>query len=313
MELRNIIRKSFRRYINEVVANNSSFQIPPQLESFYQVDGDFSNVKNWKGKILLGNSMGSDKKVGDWDSIGYVLISLNSNYIIPVTRSDEHQVGYELLDYLVHKYKIKNLNYKSVYLLGNHFVYGGEYHNSEMEALKKAYEYGARNIIIREMWGKRYLDIDDFLKNDGDFKKAKESGKQLNKLSQNGQRFINELKNVVKLFEKYNLDSRLHNPKFESTLINASKILYKTINEDDILWGILMYNKEKTYKAFEDAIDVAIESGDIKSLEKSLFGFNGVKNVIHTLLRNGDDRMEELFWSTENALKQFNELSNIKI
>lgn len=199
------LRQLIRQIINEST-NESQFKIPEEIKQFYKISGDFSNVKNWEARIIAGNSKREGQKKGDWDKVGYVLISLTSNYIIPVARADEHHTGYDLLEDLIRKYKIKDLKYQSVFLLGNHYVYGGQYQNDEFQAIKKAYEYGARDIMVKEMGGgRKYLDIDDYVANGGDFNQAIKVGKELKKVSGQGQKFINELKSVTKLFETYSM------------------------------------------------------------------------------------------------------------
>ena len=293
--------------------SNELFQIPKEIESFYDITGNMANARNWKAKIIVGNTLGKGKKVGDWDKVGYVLISLTSNYIIPISRSDEHHNGYDLLEYLINKYKIKNLIYECVYLLGNTFVYGGEYHDKEIKAIKKAYEYGARDIIVKKMGEKnKCMSINEFVENDGDFNKAKKNAKKLKKVSTESQNFIDNLLEIIKLFEQYRTNPLRQNVKTADNIVNACKRLDKLICKNDILSDILIWDDDKNkkiYKSFEHAI----EMNDLDTIDRCLFDMSGIKNIIHMLLRKNNKNIEEFFWSNENALEQFNAISNIKM
>jgi hypothetical protein len=76
------------------------FRVPEHKLLKFEMDGDLGNMDNWRARIVLGNSMGEDKKVGDMDKIGYVAFSTVNDEIVPIARADEHQAGYELLYHL---------------------------------------------------------------------------------------------------------------------------------------------------------------------------------------------------------------------
>jgi hypothetical protein len=288
---------SSNQFINENL-NEQLFNIPKEIESFYNIKGDLTNINKWKAKIIVGNNIRGDKKIGDWDDIIYVLISLTSNFIIPVARADEHHIGYDLLLYLIKKYKIKNLNYQSISLVNNHFVYGGEYFNKEFNVIKKAYDYGIRNLIIKKMGKNLQMNIKDYIENNGDFNQAKEIGKKSKKLSYEGQKFINELSNIVKLLERYKRNPTQQKLKFDEIIIDSCKKLYKIIINNE-LWDFV-----KT-----DSLKKAIENENIDMLEKSLLSHNGIKNTMHILLKKNNKELELFFWSNENALEQFDAMS----
>lgn len=282
------------------------FQIPDAISDFYDISGDFSNVKNWKAKIILNNNSGRGTRVGDFEPVGYVLISLSSNYIIPVARSDEHQTGYDLLYHLINKYKLKPTDYQSMFMLGNHYVYGGEYEQKEKKTIQKAYHYGARNILIRQANGeRRSMDIADYIKYDGDFVNAIKISKEQKLLSVEGQNFIDILTEITRLFEQYLTNPLRQNKKFESSIVKISERLYHIIASNDVLYDIV----NKPLKL----LDNAVESGDIKSIEHAIFSFGGIKNTIHMRLKRDDKEVEKFFWCNENALEQFNALSTIKL
>jgi hypothetical protein len=232
--------------------------------------------------------------------IGYVLISLNSNFIIPVARSDEHQKGEELLYYFINKYKIKNLKYESVFTIGNNYVYGGEYHNNEFNALSKAYEYGCRDIMVNFSGKDKSMGISDYVKFNGDINKAIEHYKTTKQISKDGQYFINELKTLTSLFERYHTNTMYQTNILESNIIKHAKKLDTIMYGNNILYSILCSGKEN-YKKFDKALD----NKDINTIGDCIFTHNGIKNTIHILLKKDDKTIE-------NALEQFNAMNTIK-
>lgn len=289
------------------------FQIPEVLQQFYKIDGDFSNAGNWKAKILVGNSLSEGKKRGQWEEVGYCMISTKSNYIIPVARSDEHQTGYELLDELLRKYKLPDLNYHSVYLLGNTFVYEGRYKADEFQAIKKAYEYGATDLTIKKMGTDKSMSISEYIAADGDFDAAQKRGKKERRVSVAGQKFIDTLLAVIELFEQYRTNPMRQNPKFEERIITACEKLDEMVFRNEVLSNILRWGDNKKNKENYKAFVAAIEANDINKIEETLFSFGGIKNAIHIMLKANDKKIEPAFWSNEAALEQFNAMSGIKM
>lgn len=303
------IVKTFEQFTDN--QNNIKFKIPSEIEQLYDISGDLSNAKNWKAKIITANS-GGDKKKGAWDSVGYVMISLTTNYIIPIARADEHRLGYETLEYLIKKYKIKNLNYQHIYVSDDSIVYGGEYHDDEYNALKKAYEYGLKDILIKQYGGDRYdMSIEEYLKYNGDFNKAIATSKEKKIVSNDGQKFINKLSKIVDLFERYDISMLHQNHKFEETIVDECKDLKKMIILNSKLWDIFRSGSNKNQKLFRDFCD-SVEVGNISKIKHTLLYTDGIKNTIHNLLRKDDKNIEKFFWSNEGALEQFNAMYNKK-
>ena len=100
-------------------------------------------------------------------------------------------------------------------------------------------------------------------------------------------------------------------PKIEKAIISNCKAIGHTIVLNDTLWDILMWNNEETEK-FYKSFQRALEKGDIDTLKNALFNNGGIKNTIHVLLKKNDEKLEEFFWSNENALEQFNAMSYIR-
>lgn len=302
---------SFSEYVNENLDNEKiPFIIPEQLQKFYKVYGDLSNIKNWSAKIILGNNLEEGKSIGDWDDVGYVLISLSTNYIIPVARSDEHQKGYELLDHLMYEYKLRMTDYQSVWTRSTNYVYDNE-PEKEFASIKKAYEYGARDFIVKNTRTNHIMSVEEYVTNGGDFKKAKKIHKKNNKVSIQGQKFIDKINKLISLFEAYHRNNGVVNSATEKEILNNCGELDRMIISNDILYKKLIagVSTRKNYNLFEKSM----KNSDLDSIEATLFGFGGFKNTIHRLLKKDDEMLDDLFWSTDNALEQFDAMSTGRI
>ena len=128
----------------------SKFQIPEHKMLKFEAPGNLGNIDNWKARIVLNNSPSEKKKVGDMGEVGYVAINPNSNEIVPIARSDEHQAGYELLHHLSNKGAIRGRPQDFITLFpGNNYPH---YSTSDTRkyaaACKKYLEYGGKNCAV---------------------------------------------------------------------------------------------------------------------------------------------------------------------
>ena len=59
--------------IDEIIAK---FKLHPEVDpENYQITNTLRSVGKWKARILSGNSMSNEKDVGDWEPVGYTMIS----------------------------------------------------------------------------------------------------------------------------------------------------------------------------------------------------------------------------------------------
>lgn len=147
------------------------FKIPEHKSLKYETSGDLSNVGNWKAKIVLGNCMAGNLKVGDMDEVGYVAINLKTDEIVPITRSDEHWAGYELLWHLYDRGIIKSKPEDFITLFpGNNYP---DYTVSEKDsgkyvgAVKKWLSYGGRSGSIVMTKISCVTDMEEYVKLNG--------------------------------------------------------------------------------------------------------------------------------------------------
>ena len=162
-------------------AKPSQFELPENKALKYETPGNLGNVDKWKAKIVLGNSMGEDKKVGDMDDVGYVGINVRTNEIVPIARADEHQAGHELLYHLADKGMIHGSpeDFVTLYPSTNYPHYSSNNPHQYVEAIKKWLAYGGPNVVVHSVkqnpggWSsggeKEYVtDMEEYAEKDGD-------------------------------------------------------------------------------------------------------------------------------------------------
>ena len=162
-------------------AKPSQFELPENKALKYETPGNLGDIHKWKAKIILGNSMGDDKKVGDMDKVGYVGINTRTNEIVPIARADEHQAGHELLYHLAEKGMIKGSpkDFVTLYPTTNYPHYSSNNSHQYVEAIKKWLAYGGPNVVVHSVavpkdgWTsgreKEYVtDMEEYAQKNGD-------------------------------------------------------------------------------------------------------------------------------------------------
>lgn len=288
--------------------DKGKFVIPQHSKLKIEIDGDLGNVKKWKAKILLGNSMGKDHKIGDMDEVGYVAINIKTNEIVPIARADEHQTGYELLYHLSDKGIIKSdpNDFITLFSGNNYPDYSvrredmGRYVN----AVKKWLDYGGENYPVIMTEGERIdTDMKEFVKSNG-----KPSGKPTEKEESVGGKLKPHAQESVKLFEDTAKSGAevATNPAASKKFLNQAKSLIQHLKSSKI--GIDVVD-DLLKKAETD-----IDKEDVDGLQEHLFAFNGIKNFLHNYLRELKKRgvkEDDYFGDVNTAFEEFNKLGQI--
>ena len=290
------------------------FTIPKAIAKNFRITGDLSKSDQWKAKVVQGNS--GKLKVGSWDEVGYVLVSIDSNNIIPVAQNDEHRCGYEVLwEHYYKKNLIPHERYIAIFAFGQNFV-SHRQAEEQVEAFRRYRIYGGRNSIIHGTNEHRHYiaNIDDYILDKGKLSVDKE------KLSPVGQFIINKLEAIAK------------------GVVGKRKDVFSTAY-DFIQWIGENDNDIALCKAFGGSVEVddpekwqaivlKAEAGeDFDNLSQLFFSFHGIKNQFHNRLRdavsaaNGEKmkaanqfEIEDVrsFWGNLNvAMREFQRLSQI--
>lgn len=300
----NFMKDKYFKFIkgqNQSDIKVGSFIIPKEIAHLYKITGNFTNINRWEAKIVIGNSLGSGQQVGDWDGINYIMIPDKTNIIIPIAMGDEHQIGYEALyDYFYKKKLVPKDNYISI-SKGFNAIYDIE-NQKDLNLYLQAYTNWIKNkgedselvIISRGKWrGKISSFLDTFTgKNFEEFSRILSGEPEEVVITKEGKKFVNLIEQFYRDFKKRNYDFAF-NSAF--ALLQISK---KLLNRSD-------YSKlENEYFNIEARQDTS-------KLEDFVLGFNGIKNIIHNLIRKKDRTIEDFFGSLQGANEEFIKLSNL--
>lgn len=242
----------------------------------FQITESMSDVKDWKAKIFVNNSGNENQVVGQWDEVGYIMIGLDDNTIVPIARADEHRRGYELLiDY----YHLDYHNYYPIFYKGKEFPYNEDDLNKLVVALKKAVSYGL-NIYDKQIYMKNInksldtISAKDFLENNGKLFDD-------NNILPLGQDLIQAFKYLSEVFNKTTIRG-----KYSITLLNkAIKNLYNVCKKIKIEKNMPLMIPTYYEMMENDIIKYKEEYISNNDLMKHFFGFGGFRNMIHNILR----------------------------
>jgi len=291
----------YKWLLNEKKLNTYNF--PPNTENFFKIDGDFSNFRNWKAKVLLGNSKSENIKIGDYEEIRYLAVSLVDNTIIPIAASDEHQRGADLLtDYYQENNLINANDFYIVNTYGNHYIYYKEQIKTDLMIYKKLLSFGFKfDITINLKYNRSdynyiVMSFDEFIKYKGDVNKLNKAVIDKGELSTYGKKLVDYLDELSLLIHNYHLNDK----DFEIALNikNKSKEFMKFILNSNV-----DYIFDINYKLVSN-----LKSDDISLIEKSIFTVDGIKNTIHNKIRVKDKKAVDFFINVDLALIEFNRI-----
>ena len=298
------------------------FEIPEQIRKYYVIEGDMSNIRSWRTtkffyKYVLTDDMKEESKY-----IRYVLISLDSNHIIPINMNDEHKVGYDVLwNVFYDKYKVPEENYVSICTWGNHYIYhiyDKEEKEQQLAAIKKYLEYGGDPKLKIHFYGTEESNRDDYEMTAEQFVQTEGSYKEFQKimnsgqLSDNGQILIDYLEKLSIHWTNYIKAEREVNDKkmeyIKKQFIQLSSELNTFIWRHDRLYSFLKDISSK----FERKMNELNNKQDMNGLGMVLFSHSGLKNYIHIKLKEPRNKeTKEFFWNVKKAKIEFDRLSNI--
>lgn len=246
----------------EYVRHEKGFAIPKHPMVDVKVEGDLSNVANWKAKIQVGNSLTSGMEEGDYDDVGYVAINSKGDDIVPIARSDEHRSGYEYLYKLSKKGGLKGRvqdyitlfrrdNYPE-HFIGNKAGKAGkelkeweEGREAYVSALKKWRSYGGRNLVIQS-WG-YVTDADEFIERGGDISKSDKPSKPASRL----------------------MDSML-SAMTEQDESKAKEHLSNVSERMRMFDGFVRWPESRNYREAVNSFHSVLKSGDVREARKQI-------------------------------------------
>lgn len=298
------------------------FEIPEQIRKYYIIEGDMSNSKNWKSTKYFNPFTLRDEFKESGLGIRYILISLDSNHIIPINMNDEHQVGYDVLENVFYPdYKVPIENYISICSWGTHYIYhieNKEEREQQLLAFKKFLEYGGNSKNMIHFYGteesKRNdyeMTVDEFLETEGSFKEFQTKIIKSGKISNNGEELIKILEKMTLLWEEYVTTDKERRKEY------IQKQLFELAEDFDHFllmksnWDGFLNNTDINKHRYK--LKGAIDSSNIEELGRILFSHNGIKNFIHMKMKDPKYKKQtkEFFWNVKKAISEFNRLSSI--
>jgi hypothetical protein len=311
-----------------LLESGTKFVIPAGIKKNVKIDGGLANAENWKAKIILGNSIGKDKKKGDWDGARYIAIDLKSNTIIPIAMGDEHQTGSELIWHYKNKNMIPQGDYRYVDSWGNNYVYKNN-DKGMVAAFKKFKEYGGSGDLKVKAMGNKYSGtINDYIERDGNI----EIGK--NELSAHGKKLISNLEYIAKEYVRLDKLGKAGRDIREADLVDFFTYIkyflngfigYNNINDE----LHVTYTNELKSILNDDIVEKMIkkvEAAEVKldyvSATQEIFSMNGIKNRIHEALKKVAKEkdsssysirsyFESFFGDLDTAIKEFDRVGQI--
>ena len=290
--------------VSKSIGKAGRFTIPAAIATNFKIKGDLSKAYDWKAKVVMGNA--GRVKVGAWDKVGYVLISLDSTNIIPIARCDEHCCGFEVLREIYLKRKlVKKERYEAVFAIGMNYIWR-ESVKYTMEAYRRFRSYGGRNSIVRGANECRnYIaNMDDVIAGSGSL--SVEAGA----LSPVGRYVVGQLEAVAR------------------GVVAKRKEVF-AMAYDFIQWvcdgaletGRVIVLTEEDMLRWEREVLQAEAGLDFERLSQVFFSFKGIKNNFHNRLRAAlvdkgqyqfDRRDATAFWGhLDAAMAEFQRLGQI--
>lgn len=262
--------------------NQAGFVLHPALDpANYQITDSIRDLKKWRAMTYVDNNAG--KGIGQMDEVGYIMISLVDNTIVPIARGDEHHEGMDLLYTFMEgdrKLGIKPMNIDPEQFVPishtSNYIYRREDGPKLAKALRKYLAYGGRDGMVTgtsDMRGKT-MHASEFVAAEGHFFEIVHG-----ELAPIGKRIYEMFKKLADMISAaHDNDDRIKlQPIFREALM-----ICKYLGSD------YLFMKMGVFKMMQDAPKTIRElqkNNDLQGLREYIFGFHGVKNVMHTELK----------------------------
>lgn len=256
--------------LNNLFEAKAVFRLHPSLDSDkYQITNSLVQHSRWKAYSYYEKKM---------DDIGYIMISLNDDTIIPIARGDEHHRGYDLLYDMQNKWDIDPESFVPVWKLGKNYFFDREDIKPMKVALRKFLAYGGVDgpIYGGNEFKKLMMFSSEFIDYNGDHVNIEHEG-----LAPVGQRVYDLLNGLGKTIQ---IASSTDRASITGKAFQEAKTFMKTIYP--------LYQLSVEPKYYEE-FNIIMKNKDLKELENFIFGFNGVKNTIHKYLKEISEQPDE--------------------
>jgi hypothetical protein len=261
----------------------TAFSLPKSLPiKNYRITTSLADLPSWKAKILAANSPREDQNIGDWDDVGYVMINLRNNLIVPIARADEHRTGFDLMYDLAAK--SRDINVQDYYPVfhGNNYVYNVEDVAKMTIAAQKWLAYGGIDGIVKGSYAvSLFGSLSDLVKH-----KMKLVAKP-DTLAPTGERLLKAFQHASTINNTRVLKARsgADTQAVDRSFFGAAKTLATlAASIMEALWI-----DDPDPKTLVQTIANYAANNNANGVEALLFGLPSVKNSIHQAIRHTQD------------------------
>ena len=260
------------------MSEDKPFKLPVCLkDTGYEMPGNLKKIAQWRAPIQCDNS-GSKDKNRDGE-VGYLLISLDTNDLIPVSRADEHHHGYDMLHSLEKRHHVlAKLNFLSFWSRGKNYLYDRKEIPELLAAAKKFIAYGGdpHHLIVGSNEHQGSIStVEAFISSGGVIEPAPYT------LAPIGARLLESLDTASKAVLAAIADP---SEKKEKAAFAAASATLKMVSAAPC--SVYFDIGEK----FSPMLRTLRKLHDIVGLDKMLFSYGGVANGIHQTIRDRIDR-----------------------
>jgi hypothetical protein len=274
------------------------FVLDPSLDpANYKITDSLADVKSWRAKTVFGASYqdeSKNKEPGDWDTIGYIMISKTRNTIIPIPRADEHHQGYDSLSHINQQIRaniprarrgrnappveepqyINIRDYIPIWSGGQNYIYDAKDVPDFLNVLEKYLSYGGPDGYLQGSYGMKgmVMSLSDFVANKGPYVIRK------GELAPVGRMIVAAYQSLSQaLRAARGSDKRSVIGKAFQIAMSVQAVLRKTTSVTKVGW--------QEVEELGGQIKALQKTGDVQGLEKLMFGFDSIKHKMHDQLR----------------------------
>ncbi len=269
------------------------FRLHPALDpNNYVMTHTLRDHEKWRAKTYVNNNGGEESADG-LQNVGYIMISLVDNTIVPISRDDEHHMGSDLMYDLASgdypgpgkkKDKALDINpsqFLPIWSYGQNYIYHEREIKPLLIALEKFLSYGGTDGILtgtNDFRG-RLVRLSDFVKSKGQDLLIVSPGK----LAPVGQRIYDDFKTLSEaIVQAQDSDDRI---KLRPVFTFAAKLLKDL--PLTLMWGLGI---DVDYaKSWPGLLRELQKNNDLQGLRELFFGFHGIKNQMHVHMKAKKD------------------------
>lgn len=278
----------------------ATFKLHPALkEGDYAITNSLAEAHHWRARCLFANSGGD---IGAMEEVGYVMISLTDDTIIPIARGDEHHKGYDALCDIAEASKthLDPDKFVPVWCHGNNYVNELSEVPDLLTAIGKYLAYGGRDDVLvgAYMMRDQLVTLSSFVAEKGMIQVAP------GRLAPLGKKVFDALKAAADATTEALHDAPRQ--KRAKAFAAARAALDLIERHSQHIEGA----EDDAIKAGRAILKDASKNLDVDAVQSVLFGFDGIKRAIHMGVRQAikDRSKKREAWQVRDATATWGDL-----